>query len=65
MSLNASIEAVRAGEMGQDFAVVAQEVGSFADQSSKTVNTAVTNLSRMSEQSASCRKRQSFWKKLQ
>ncbi len=49
LSLNASIEAARAGDAGRGFAVVAEEVGRLAVTSTKTSEEIATTLKHMSE----------------
>ena len=49
LSLNASIEAARAGDAGKGFAVVAEEVGRLAVTSTKTSEEIATTLKHMSE----------------
>ncbi|MCR5420561.1 MAG: PAS domain-containing protein [Lachnospiraceae bacterium] len=49
LSLNASIEAARAGDAGRGFAVVAEEVGRLAVTSTKTSEEITTTLNNMSE----------------
>ncbi|HEY9810958.1 MAG TPA: methyl-accepting chemotaxis protein [Halomicronema sp.] len=47
LALNAAVEAVRAGDYGKEFAVVAKEIRTLADQSKKSaesINNLVTNL---------------------
>lgn len=47
LALNAAVEAVRAGEYGKEFAVVAKEIRTLADQSKKSaesINSLVANL---------------------
>lgn len=54
LSLNASIEAARAGAAGRGFAVVAEEIGDLATQSDKTVkeiNNIITELTENSQKS--------------
>lgn len=56
LSLNASIEASRAGEAGSGFAIVAGEIGNLAAQSSSSANTIqqiVKNITEMSSKSVS------------
>ncbi|MBI5542281.1 MAG: methyl-accepting chemotaxis protein [Deltaproteobacteria bacterium] len=49
LSINASIEAARAGQQGAGFSAVAQEVGSLADQSRKATHTVKALLGHMAK----------------
>lgn len=53
LSLNASIEAMRAGENGKGFAVVAQEVRALADQSRDSINNVQAIINSVYEKSES------------
>ncbi|WP_342772438.1 methyl-accepting chemotaxis protein [Oceanobacillus arenosus] len=49
LSLNAAIEAARAGDAGKGFSVVANEVGKLAEQSSAAANDITNSISHMEE----------------
>lgn len=49
LSLNASIEAARAGDQGRGFAVVASEIGDLANQSTEAVNSINTIVAEVSK----------------
>lgn len=52
LSLNASIEAARAGDKGKGFAVVANEIGKLAEQSSEAANKITNSIVHMEELTA-------------
>lgn len=59
LSLNASIEAAKAGEVGKGFAVVASEIRSLADQSSeagKRIQGIIGNIQKTTEKTSACAK---------
>jgi methyl-accepting chemotaxis protein len=52
LSLNASIEAARAGDAGRGFAVVAQEVQKLAVQTDESIDIISESIMRINEQTA-------------
>lgn len=57
LSLNASIEAARAGDAGKGFGVVATEIGTLAEQSGASAEKITAIVSAISAQSAACVKK--------
>lgn len=64
LSLNASIEAARAGDAGRGFAVVADEIRQLAEQSAESANTINTMLSELLKNSMAATDQSKFVKDL-